>query len=325
MFLFQKKKKEENLRPLSERDIQEKLYGHIRRKSPAEDSITVSTEQPATFNELFSPAVNEAPAPVKPADPSPQNFRQPEPRPAAVKVEKVKPPKPEFKMPAWPSIRLPKVSLPKISVPKISLPKITWPRIAAPKFDMPKPTLPRFKKPRWIEKIEQIPLPMVAAALFVAVILLVVSRAVAQGVFKGASGFRLIKVVRPESPRPRELAPPVQPLKPDVTAAKPAEAAPAPRPEVRAAAVPAVPKKFYTIQVIVYEDEAHAEAMIGRLKERKLDPFYRSIKTSRGKERFQVFVGHFKDYSEAQNHLGRYKKSGQLQDFADSFVRPQVE
>lgn len=313
MFLFLKKKKEESLRPLSERDIQEKLYGHIRKKSPAEDSITVSTEQPATFNELFSPAVSEVPPAVKPADRIPEPARPAE-RPGKVTVERVKRPRPEFKMPAWP-----RLTLPKLSIPKITLPNIAW-----PKFTMPKPTLPRFKKPRWIEKIEQIPLPMIAAGLLIAVLLLVVSRAIAQGVFKGGSGFRLIKVVRPETPQPRESreavpAPAAAPAVAEVPAAPVRRVPPAvPQP-------PAGQKKFYTIQVIVYEDAVHAEAMIGRLKERKLDAFYRSIKTSRGKERFQVFVGHYKDYAEAQNHLGRYKKSGQLQDFTDSFVRPQVE
>jgi hypothetical protein len=315
MFLFLKKKKEESLRPLSERDIQEKLYGHIRKKSPAEDSITVSTEQPATFNELFSPPAAEVPAAEKPAA-----ERAPEPPRASQrplhKITVVKAPRPrrQFKMP----------SLPRFTLPKLSVPKITFPNVSLPKFTMPKPTLPRFKKPRWIEKIEQIPLPMIAAGLLIAVILLVVSRAIAQGVFKGASGFRLIKVVRPETPRPpesREAALPAPTTAPAVDKALKAPVRPVPAiPQS-----PAAQKKFYTIQVIVYEDAAHAEAMLTRLKERRLEAFYRSIKTSRGKERYQVFVGHFKNYAEAQNHLGRYKKSGQLQDFTDSFVRPQVE
>lgn len=87
----------------------------------------------------------------------------------------------------------------------------------------------------------------------------------------------------------------------------------------------AIPKKFYTIQVVVYEDSKLAQNLIEDFKGKKLDAFMVQTTTRRGRQHYEVFVGHFPSVSEADQHLSQYRKKSFLKDFPDSFIRPRFE
>ncbi len=283
MFLFLKKRKEENLKPLTEKEIQEKLYGHFYTGTLGDDETSPdSAERQVEVGELFKPPVEIKEQVQSAPDHQPSNPRI----------------KPEFLGP---------IAKPRngelfrfgSNFQKISW----WFKISS------------MKKPRWIEKLERIPISRIAVTFFALVLILVVVRALAQVVFNVSPNFmRGIKIKM----RSLEKAVVVPETKvPEKTAVA--------KEVIQVTLPPAVPKRFYTIQMIIYEDFAPAQRLIDRLKSRNLDAFAKAIKNSRGKERYQVFLGHFLTYAEAQSKLAQYRKSNLLADFPDSFVRPQVE
>lgn len=86
---------------------------------------------------------------------------------------------------------------------------------------------------------------------------------------------------------------------------------------------PSLPlQRFFTLQLCVYENEELTRSVVKRLRSRQLDSFYTPVTTRRGRSLFQVFVGRFGSFSEAQLYLERLKKSNALQDYPDSFIRP---
>jgi len=87
----------------------------------------------------------------------------------------------------------------------------------------------------------------------------------------------------------------------------------------------AIPKKFYTIQVVVYEDSKLAQKLISDFKAKKLDAFMVQTTTRRGRQHFEVFVGRFPSVAEADQQLSQYRKKDFLKDFPDSFIRPRFE
>ena len=295
MFLFLKKRKEENLKPLTEREIQEKLYGHLRSHVPKEEASTSSDENVPSIGELFTPPAVE---PVK------QVFAKPE----APKIEKRK------KVELLKSLESLRSSFKQISFErfKLSLQRFKLPSLPAlPRFSMPK--IPRIRKPAWLHKLERVSLSMVAVVFFSVVLVVAVFRGVMQLFFKAKPTTRHVSVSRNVS------------ASPNLDTEALAEQLSLSQQRVEPSAQGAKREKYYTIQLIVYEDATQSLHVLTNLKKKKLDVFLKPTKTSRGKDLYQVFLGHFKSYEEAQSALSKYHKKNALADFPDSFVRPQVE
>lgn len=282
MFLFLKKKREESLRPLTEREIQEKLYGHFTAKPSRDETHAAMAEEESGVSQLFTP-------------PSAQQHPKEVPSSQSVSVGLGKPA--SFSKPLgqrWEE-QFSGDGFPKLSVPKIL----------------------RMKKPRWIEKMESIPLSRVAVSFFALVLIIVSLRALAQAVFNISPGIKIkaFPVRNVEKPVSLSTAAEQKPVNLSVS-----EVA-----TISKTSAPVIPKKFYTIQLITYDGAVPTQNLVERLREKNLDAFSKSAKTSRGKERYQVFLGRFTAYDQAQAQLARYRSLNLLAEFPDSFVRSQVE
>ncbi len=295
MAMFLKKRRDENLRVLTEREIQEKLYGHIWQKTVAveeEESVPAVQEQPQKAErDLFVPASE----PVEKKEPL---FKS-RPAPAPKRQN-------HFFKDIGGTVKKSFTSVAN-KVSSVSLPKV-----------------PTVKKPRWVEKLESLPLASVAAAFFAAVLLVVGLRAVMHIGFNAWPIERILQTHKSAVPA-GDVSEQGETTMEDNIIIKVLEPA-ASAPKVEAQKAPAMAlKKYYTIQLIVYEDVSLADRQVKRLKDKKLDSFYKTVKTSRGKERYQVYVGHFSTFDDAQSRLAKYKKANLLTEFSDSFVRPQTE
>ena len=296
MAMFLKKRRDENLRVLTEREIQEKLYGHFRQKTVAveeEEAVPAVQEPPQkTERDLFVPAAE----PVEKKEP----LYKPRPAPAAKKPNR-------FLKDIGGTVKKSFTSVAN-KVSAVSLPKV-----------------PTVKKPRWVEKLETLPLTSVAAAFFAAVLLVVGLRAVMHIGFNAWPVERILQAHKMAVPAGDVQEPDETPVEENIIIKVSETVASAPKVEVLKAPAPSPLKKYYTIQLVVYENVSLADKQVQRLKAKKLDAFHKSVKTSRGKERYQVFLGHFPTFDDAQSRLAKYKKANLLTEFSDSFVRPQTE
>lgn len=295
--MFPKKRRDENLRVLTEREIQEKLYGHFRPKTVTveeEDSIPAETEPPKKAErDLFVPA----PEDTEKKEPLFKPRPAPEPRRQNNLLKEI-----------GGTVKKSFTSVAN-KVSSVSLPKV-----------------PAVKKPKWVEKMETLPLASVAAAFFAAVLLVVGLRAVMHIGFNAWPIERILQAHKSAATVEETVAPDEAPVEENIII-KVTEPAALPKAEVSSKAAVPVPalKKYYTIQLVVYEDISLADKQVARLKAKKLDAFHKSVKTSRGKQRYQVFVGRFRTFDDAQSRLAQYKKANLLTEFGDSFVRPQTE
>lgn len=272
MFLFVKKKREDTLRPLSEREIQERLYGQYRTKVPVVDPGAPPVPDRQSVGELFAPPEHH---PVE------ENGVQP--------------------------AQLSERSAEQAAIPSYAVSHLSKKYSSRAPWEFPVAIISRFGKPKWIQKMEGIPLSMIGAIFFGLVFTAVGVRAVSQ-LFIGP--LSQIKRIPEPVHEVLGLAPGsgrsvVLPPKPAVS--------------------PSQGKKFYTIQLVVYDDPRMTQGLVDSLKSKNLDAYARAIKTSRGKDRYLVFLGHYRTYQEAESELSKYRKSNSLAAFSDSFVRPQME
>ena len=186
------------------------------------------------------------------------------------------------------------------------------------------PKVPAVRKPKWVEKLEALPLASVAAAFFAAVLLVVGLRAVMHIGFNAWPIERILQAHKSVVSVEETVEPYEAPVEDNIIIKVTESAAALPKTEASQKTAPVL-KKYYTIQLVVYEDVSLADKQVIRLKGKKLDAFHKSVKTSRGKQRYQVFVGRFPTFDDAQSRLAQYKKANLLAEFSDSFVRPQTE
>lgn len=85
-----------------------------------------------------------------------------------------------------------------------------------------------------------------------------------------------------------------------------------------------VPRKFFTVQLVVYNNAVPAQQLVARLKAMNLDAFFKE-RVSHGRTFYEVFAGRFKNGEEAGRARDRYRKMESLSSFGDSFVRVQME
>lgn len=299
MDMFLKKRREDGLKVLTEKEIQQKLYGHYR---PHVVAVEEEKSAPAV-------AVEEQPKKLE------RDLFVP---PAELSAKK----EPVFKPRPVPAVRKERHFFRNFG----GTMKKTFVSAAHKVSSISLPRIPAMKKPRWVEKVESLPLGSVAAAFFAAVLLVVGIRATMHLGFNAWPIERILQAHK--SAKPAEVSESEEKSIEENISVKVFRAPPvkleAEKPLPAAVPIPTA-KKFYTIQLVVYEDVTLAARQVAQLREKKLEAFYKSVKTSRGRQRYQVFAGRFDSFETAQTHLSRYKKANLLNEFKDSFVRPQTE
>lgn len=77
----------------------------------------------------------------------------------------------------------------------------------------------------------------------------------------------------------------------------------------------------YVIQAATYASSKDAEDLMSRFQQEGLNAFVKPLKRSGGKTYYCVFLGRFKDYRDAEAKLSEFKKKTSAQPFQDAFVR----
>ncbi len=79
--------------------------------------------------------------------------------------------------------------------------------------------------------------------------------------------------------------------------------------------------KPYVVQVCTYANEADADKLVQQMKDLHLSAFTQSLARSNGRTFYLVFLGRFQTFQEAQKKLKEFKSEPISKDFQDSFVR----
>ncbi len=289
------KKEKTSLKPLSEKEIQRKLYGNI----------------------LSSTSVEEAPEP-----------RWTEP-PKAREIKELKDIKEKERKPVT---EKPRISLPQSPKINISIPwkKIgeTWSILFKSAFALGKVLFSRMATVWGMGAV-------IVAVLFISVHSLNSFRTKAmkapkQEGFASTISARKVRqktaqtkkqVIKvPEARQPLSLATKDQPTK---EIPLPAAAIPPASPAAKepTPGTPVGAQDPYVIQVCTYASEADANKLIEELKGQQITSFFQSSTRSSGKTFYLVFLGRYKDLREAQARLKEFRSKTISKSFPDSFIR----
>lgn len=81
-------------------------------------------------------------------------------------------------------------------------------------------------------------------------------------------------------------------------------------------------KGTFVIQVATFAIEGDASRLVDQLKEEKLNAFSKPLSRSGGRTYYCVFIGRFLSYGAAQGKLSEFRKKAISKSFQDSFIRP---
>lgn len=282
------KRKDDGLRPLSEKEIQEKLYGEFHKVIAAgEDDLAVEvTEKPAF---AFSGPGG------KPAQPP-----------------KISPPRPVLQRRSLPRV---KISLPWRQVYSVFLTAF------GALGNLLKAVLGKLGTGWGVGTV-------IVVAIFVAVHLLNAYRTTAMKTAKPrptrAVSRALPKALPLVSP-PLDEESVVRPVTLNETPLRPAGPAPAafpvtPAPEARPARA-GFPSKLFTLQVATYARSEDAVNLAQKLEQEGWEAFSLPSPRSNGKVFHPVYVGRFANFQEAQAKLKEFKARPVSREFPDSFIR----
>lgn len=292
------KKEKISLKPLSEKEIQRKLYGSI----------------------LSSTSVEEAPEPRWMEPPKFKEVRE---------VKEVKDTK-EFKeKEKKPVTERPWITLPETKI-NISIP---WKKIGAAcsaifktAFGLGKVFFSRLATAWGMGAL-------IVAVLFISVHSLNTFRTKAMKAPKQDDSMVLVRKaarqkaaqVKQETKVPESTLPPSPVVKERASKEVPLPAAVVvpglPGLEQPAAVPPVSTQDAYVIQVCTYASQTDAEKLIEGLKGEQLSAFFQSSTRSSGKTFYLVFLGRFKDLRESQARLKEFRSKSISKSFSDSFIR----
>lgn len=105
------------------------------------------------------------------------------------------------------------------------------------------------------------------------------------------------------------------PVPPPQEGTQPAE------PSVKTPKAKTAEQGVYSIQIATFAGPEDAGRLVAKLREQDADAFVKQLERPGGKTYYCVFVGHYKDPSEAEENLGRFKKKALAKPFQDAFVR----
>ncbi len=115
----------------------------------------------------------------------------------------------------------------------------------------------------------------------------------------------------------------LKPPTPAVTASPVSAVVPTPAPAapVVKAEPPVVTKKPYVIQVCTYARKDDADTLVGQMNAANLPAFVQPLERANGKTFYPVFIGRFGTFREAQAKLKEFREKSISRDFPDSFIR----
>ena len=77
----------------------------------------------------------------------------------------------------------------------------------------------------------------------------------------------------------------------------------------------------YVIQIATFAFDADGERLKDKFQDQGLRSFVKTLKRADGKAYYSVFIGRFKTYSDAQAELANFKKKDLSRPFEDAFIR----
>ncbi len=77
----------------------------------------------------------------------------------------------------------------------------------------------------------------------------------------------------------------------------------------------------YVIQIATFATEADAQRLVERLEQEKLRGFMKDLQRATGKVYYSVFIGRYQNYQEAQSSLEEFRKKDISKSFEDAFLR----
>ena len=295
-----KKRKEDALKPLSEKEIQERLYGRYRSVRPESDG---SHAEEQGIADLFSPPKESSVSNPR------ENFRE-RPLEKTAGRRREAPAhrglvfKPGFE--TWKPYIFQAAAKTRQFFFVIGIGVVKLAEFLAAQW-------PRIRPGRWRAVWERIPLSLVAVSFFSAVLMVVVFRTAVRW-FSAIPAREIIAKVDSLLPSPQATPKP-----------SPEAVAVGARSPVRAGTSgTTVPRKFFTVQLVVYNNAVPAQQLVARLKAMNLDAFFKE-RVSNGRTFYEVFAGRFKSGEEAERARDRYRTMESLSPFGDSFVRVQME
>lgn len=293
------KKEKISLKPLSEKEIQRKLYGSILSSTSVEEAPETRWMEPPKFKEVKE--VKE----VKDT----KEFKEKEKKPVTER----------------PWITLPETKI-NISIP--------WKKIGATcsaifktAFGLGKVLFSRLATVWGMGAL-------IVAVLFISVHSLNTFRTKAMKaprqddsmVFVRKAARQKAAQVKQETKAPESAALPLSPATKERTSKEtplPAAVVPPVLPGLEQPAVvpPVSTRNPYVIQVCTYASQTDAEKLIDELKGEQLNAFFQSSTRSSGKTFYLVFLGRFKDLRESQTRLKEFRSQSISKSFPDSFIR----
>jgi len=283
-------KKEDGLRPLSEKEIQKKLYGEFHKGAPAVDEEEVRPSQ--KMSEKTEAALHES-AEKAPSLRGPNPFR----------------PRPGLQKPTSPTVLF-------------SLP---W-RDFLSIFFRASLALGNFLK-EWLAKLGTAwgMGAAIVVAIFVAVHLLNAYRTTAMETARQ----RPVRVTPRAVPRALSSAPapaafedPVPPTIDETPLKAPSLTSPEVAPVIeRKEPEPPLPARLFTLQIATYARAEDAQALLAKLERQGLKAFSRPSPRSNGKVFHPVYVGRLATFQEAQAKLKEFKARPLSKEFPDCFIR----
>lgn len=337
MGLFKPKKKDGiQVRPLTEQEIQKKLYGEFTHLPIGEEDIPSfpkfsSPTKPAgnpigvakpDSPDLFTPKPELAEEPKKEAELNPSAAKPKVPGQfgsMASGPRKIEPPKTAVKQPK-PAVRNP---IPWGQILSSILKGVG--QILTILWLIPKVIVSRLYFYRNSVK-------KIAGWTLGIVLLFVIFMGIRYLNEKREKAMQTRPAVKVAEPAPVKVQPiketeaplaPVEPVKPEV----PAVEAEKPVEPVRSAAPPAAEAKQressgrFVIQVATYVTEQDALRVAERLLTEKMPAFVQGLSRSGGSVYYSVFLGRFPSYQDAQTEFSRFKKSSSSEPFQDAFIR----
>lgn len=358
-FLNRSKKRDEPLARLSEKEIQQKLYGGLRTGAEGLTSTPKAAprQEHAPKAASVRPVINSL-APATP-DADEDIFTQSRfAREAASSQPEKKSEESPRELPKAPSVHVPSsvkqsgrlegASLRSIAAkPAETMRTATKPVYkAASALRLPKLQIPNLGEP--LRKLFSVLIPGLRAVVLAILNLMIqATKSFAEFIYYRRHGLKKLSVwalgilgilalfagvhllnVRREEAMTRKPAPRMQQEAP--VAEAPIVPAEAESPAVAAEETAAVETPAalagetdgkYVVQIATYFSEADAVKVADELKAGTWPSFIRSVPRSDGKVFYSVYLGRFQDYQQAQEVLTKFRKTAVAGPFQDAFIR----
>ena len=305
MSAFDPKKKNNDLRTLTEKEIQSKLYGRFFTDQPVVDGNAYQPAKPSPQPEAVKILKPAEPAEKKSPSFSSTKTAPPKETSYSYSAKNISPqPSKASPSPLSASLRLAGLSV--LRVGQMALAGLL--RFAL-SIDLRKPQMRRALL--WMTGT------FTVVAIFAGIHLLNLNREAAMKAPRKNLPLEMETLPAAAIPAAHETHTPLvpAPVTKKIPAAVVSAPQPVPPPVVIAKETP------YAIQIATFVGTNDAERLSENLKKEGLKSFVKPLRRSGEKTYYCVFIGGFSDYSEAEKNLAEFKKKPVAKPFQDSFIR----